>query len=128
MMLKCWHCEPVASYLYPKIHIACARHHNYFHTEYLLLQCKKAMSLLNVFNCFQLDIHNVVYVLLSSYVVWRNDLLIHAMLFDRFILLEACVNLIVIAMVIKMPLELFLHMLSNYKITHKKENCWICSY
>jgi len=36
--------------------------------------------------------YNVESVLLSSYVVWRNDLLIHTMLLDGFILLEAFVT------------------------------------
>ena len=44
---------------------------------------------------------------LSSYVIWWNDLLIHTMLFDGFILLESIVTLVGIFMGIKLWAELF---------------------
>jgi len=46
-------------------------------------------------------------------VVWRNDLLIHTMLLDGFILLESFVSPADISMGIKLWTEFFLHIMSN---------------
>ena len=46
----------------------------------------------NMFESISFVMYHVESILLSSYVVWRNDLLIHIMLFDRFILLESFVT------------------------------------
>jgi len=51
--------------------------------------------------------YKVESILLSSYVIWRNDLLNHTMLFDGFILLELCVTPAGIFMGIKMRTEIF---------------------
>jgi len=42
-----------------------------------------------MFNSFSFAMYNLEYILLSSYVVWRNDQLIHKMLFDGFKILES---------------------------------------
>ena len=51
--------------------------------------------------------YHVESILLSSYVDWRNDLLIHTMLLDGFILLESFVTLAGISMGIKLRTEFF---------------------
>ena len=45
-----------------------------------------------MFNSIIFAMYNVDSVLLSSYVIWLNDLLIHTMLLDAFILLESFVT------------------------------------
>ena len=79
-------------YMYPKAHIVHARFQICSYLDSLLHQCKTVMSLLQYVKSINFDIYNVEYVLLSSYVVGRNDLLIHTMLFDGFILLESFVT------------------------------------
>jgi len=56
--------------------------------------------------------YNVESTLLSSYVVWRNDLLIHIMLLDGFILVESFVTPAGVSMGIKLRTE-FSHIMSN---------------
>ena len=50
---------------------------------------RKLCRYYNMFYCISFAVYNVF---LSSYVVWRSDLLIHMMLFDGFILLECFVT------------------------------------
>ena len=99
--------------MYPKTHIARARHLIYFHPDSLLHQCKKVMSLLKHVEFISFVMYNVESILLSSYVVWRNDLLIHTMLLDGFILLESFVTPAGISMGIKLRTEFFSHIMSN---------------
>jgi hypothetical protein len=58
-----------------------------------------------MFESISFVMYNVEFILLSSYVVWRNDLLIHTMLLDGFILLESFVTLAGISMGIKLRIE-----------------------
>ena len=68
----------------------------------------------NMFESISFVMYNVESILLSSYVVWRNDLLIHTMLLDRFILLESFVTPAGIFMGIKLRTEgCFPHIMSN---------------
>ena len=59
----------------------------------------------NLFESISFVMYNIESILLSSYVVWRNDLLIHTMLFDGFILLESFVTPAGISMGIKLWTE-----------------------
>ena len=59
-----------------------------------------------MFSIIRFDLRNVESILLSSYVVWHNDLLIHTMLLDGFILLESFVTPAGISMGINMRTEL----------------------
>ena len=43
----------------------------------------------NMFKFISFAVYNVESILLSSYVICQNDLLIHTMLFNRFVLLES---------------------------------------
>jgi len=81
----------VTLYMYPKTHIARDIHHIYFYLDSLSHQCRKVVSLIQV-KSISFATHHVEYILLSSYVVWRNDLLNHTMLLDGFILLESFVT------------------------------------
>ena len=56
----------------------------------------------NMFNPIRFAINNVESILLSSYMVSRNDILIHTMLFGGFILLESFVVPAIISMCIKL--------------------------
>ena len=49
---------------------------------------RKVCHYYNMFNSIRFAMYNVESVLLSSHVIWRNDLLIHTMLLDGFILHE----------------------------------------
>ncbi|KAK2151160.1 hypothetical protein LSH36_374g06000 [Paralvinella palmiformis] len=49
---------------------------------------RKLCRYYNMFESISFVMYNVEYILFSSYVVWRNDLLIHTMLLDGFIFLE----------------------------------------
>lgn len=61
----------------------------------------------NMFESISFAMYNVESMLLSSYVVWRNDLLIYTMLLDGFILLESFVTPAGISMGIKLRTEFF---------------------
>jgi len=74
---------------YPDVRKLC-RYHNMFESMY------------GVF-----VMYNVESILLSSYVVWRNDLLIHTMMLGGFILLESFVTPAGISMGIKLRTEFF---------------------
>jgi hypothetical protein len=60
-----------------------------------------------MFEFIRFGMYNVESILFSSYVVWRNDLLIHTMLLDGYILLESFVTLTGISMGIKLRTEFF---------------------
>ena len=72
--------------------------------------CDNELYVANYYSMFDF-ISFVMYIvesiLLSSYVVWRNDLLIHTMLLDGFILLESFVTPAGISMGIKLRTEFF---------------------
>jgi hypothetical protein len=61
----------------------------------------------NMFEFISFVMNNVEYIVLSSYVVWRNDLLIHTMLLDGFILLESFVTPAGISLGINLRTEFF---------------------
>ena len=56
----------------------------------------------NIFESISFIMYIVEYILLSSYVIWRNDLLIYTMLLDGFILLESFFTVAGISMGIKL--------------------------
>ena len=58
----------------------------------------------NMFKSISFAMYKVESILLSSNVVWRNDLLTHTMLHDGFILLESFVTLAVISMGVFFPI------------------------
>ena len=58
-----------------------------------------------MFQSISFIMYNVESMLLTSYVVWRNDLLIHTMLLDGFIPLESFVTPAGISMGIKLRTE-----------------------
>ena len=60
-----------------------------------------------MFESINFVMYNVESILLSSYMVWRNDLLIRTMLFDGVILLEAFVTQGDSSMDIKLRAEVF---------------------
>jgi len=66
---------------------------------------RKLCRYYNMFMSISLAMYNVESILLSSYVVWRNDLLIHTRQLDGFILLEALVIPLDISMGIKLQTE-----------------------
>ena len=68
---------------------------------------RKLCRYYNMFECISFVMYNVESILLSSYVVWRNDLLIHTMLLDGFILLESFVTPAGISIGIKLRTEFF---------------------
>ena len=68
---------------------------------------RKLCRYYNMFEFISFVVYNVESILLSSYVVWRNDLLIHTMLLDGFILLESFVTPVGISMGIKLRTEFF---------------------
>jgi len=68
---------------------------------------RKLCRYYNMFEFISFLMYNIESILLSSYVVWRNDLLIHTMLLDGFILLETFVTPAGIAMGIKLRTEIF---------------------
>ena len=53
---------------------------------------RKLCRYYNIFESISLVMYNVESILLSSCVVWRNNLLIHTMLLDGFILMESFVT------------------------------------
>ena len=63
---------------------------------------RKLCRYYNMFESISFVMYNVEPILLSSYVVWRIDLLIHTMLLDGFILLESFVTPAGISMGIKL--------------------------
>ena len=67
----------------------------------------------NTLYCISFAVYEVESVLLSCYIVWRNNLLIHIMLLDGFILLEAFVTPAIILMDIKLQAEYFPHIVRN---------------
>ena len=78
---------------------------------------RKLCRYYNMFESISFVMYNVESILLSSYVVWRNDLLIHTigiyfhiylttMLFDRFIIPELFLTLVVISLGIKRRTDL----------------------
>ena len=90
-----------------------------FNADSMLLYdfiCDNELYVANYYSMFDF-ISFVMYIvesiLLSSYVVWRNDLLIHTMLLDGFILLESFVTPAGISMGIKLRTEFFSHIMSN---------------
>ena len=74
---------------------------------------RKLCRYYNMFESISFVMYNVESILLSSYVVWRNDQLIHTMLFDGFILLDSFVTPGGISMGIKLRTEFFPHVMSN---------------
>ena len=66
---------------------------------------RKLCRYYNMFEYISFVMYTLESILLSSYVVWRNDLLIHTMLLDGFILLESFVTLAGISMGIKLRIE-----------------------
>ena len=68
---------------------------------------RKLCRYYNIFEFISLVMYNVESILLSSYVVWRNDLLIHTMLLDGFTLLQLFVTPAGISMGIKLWTEFF---------------------
>ena len=66
---------------------------------------RKLCRYYNMFEFIRFVMYNVESILLSSYLVCRNDLLIHTMLLGGFILLESYVTPAVISMGIKMLTE-----------------------
>ena len=68
---------------------------------------RKLCPYYNMFQSISFVMYNIESILLSSYVVLRNDLLIHTMLLDGFILLETFVTPAGIAMGIKLRTEIF---------------------
>jgi len=68
---------------------------------------RKLCRYYNSYNFINFAKHDVESVLLYSYVVWRNDLLIHTMLFGGFILLEAFVIPADIFMSIRLWVQMF---------------------
>jgi len=69
---------------------------------------RKLCRYYNMFESIRFIMYNVECILLSSYVVWRNDLLIQTMLLDGFILLESFVTPAGISMGIKLRTEFLL--------------------
>ena len=63
---------------------------------------RKLCRYYNMFESIRFVMYNVESIYLSSYVGWRNDLLIHTVLFDGFILLESFVTPAGISMGIKL--------------------------
>jgi len=86
-------------YIYPKTHIA-------IQIPYYT-SVRKLCRYYNMFESISFVIYNVESILLSSYVVWRNDLLIHTMLLGGFILMESFVTQAGISMGIKLRTEFF---------------------
>ena len=74
---------------------------------------RKLCRYYNMFEFISFVMYNVESILLSSYVVWRNDLLIHTMLLDGFILLESFVTPAGISMAVLLRTEFFSHIMSN---------------
>ena len=74
---------------------------------------RKLYRYYNIFEFINYVMYNVESILLSSYVVWRNDLLNHTMLLEGFILLESFVTPAGISMGIKLRTEFFSHIMSN---------------
>ena len=66
----------------------------------------------NTCKSITIAMYNVESVMLSSYVVWRNDLLIHTMLIDGFILLESFVTPSGIS-IIKLRIQVLSHIMIN---------------
>ena len=75
-----------------------------------------------MFKSISFAIYNVEYILLSSYVGWRNDLLIRTMLLDGFILLELFVTPAGISYGNKMWTEFFSYISSN-QVALIQKNC-----
>ena len=91
--------------MYPKTNIAHARHISVqIHYD---INVKMLYRYYTMFNSISFAMYNVESILLSSYVVWWNDLLIHTMLFDGFILVEGFVTPAGITMDIKLWAEFF---------------------
>jgi len=68
---------------------------------------RKLCRYYNMFESISFVMYNVESILLSSYVVCRNDLLIHTMLLNGFILLESSVTLAGFSMGIKLRTDFF---------------------
>ena len=68
---------------------------------------RKLFRYYNMFEPISFVMYDVESILLSSYVVWRNDLLIHTMLLDGFILLWSFVTPAGISIGIKLRTEIF---------------------
>ena len=68
---------------------------------------RKLCRYYNMFGSIRFVMYNVESRLLSSYVVWQNDLLINTMLLDGIILLESFVTPAGISMGIKLRTEFF---------------------
>ena len=66
-----------------------------------------------MFEFISFVMNNVEYILLSSYIVWRNDLIIHTMLLGGFILLEPFVTPAGISLGINLRTEFVSHIISN---------------
>jgi len=100
-------------YIYPKTHTARARHLIYFIQIPYYTSVRKLCRYYSMFESISFVMCHVESILLSSYVVWRNDLLIHTMLLDEFILLETFVTPAGISMGIKLRTQFLSHILSN---------------
>ena len=101
---------PVASlYVTQNAHCPCQTSY----PDSLLHQCKKVMSLLQHVEFISFVMYNVESILLSSYVVWRNDLLIKTILVDGFILLGSFVTPAGISMSVTLRTEFVSHIMSN---------------
>jgi len=68
---------------------------------------RKLCRYYNMFDSISFVMYNVESILLTSYVVWRNDLLIHTKLRNGFILLESFATLAGFSMGIKLRTDFF---------------------
>ena len=74
---------------------------------------RKLCRYYNMFEFISFAMYNVESILLSSYLVWRNDLLIYTMLLNGFILLESLVTPEGISIGIKLRTEFLSHIRGN---------------
>ena len=94
-------------YMYPKTHMAVPDILSIFIQIPYYTNVRKLCRYYNMLESISFDMYNVESMLLSYYVVWRNDLLILTMLLNGFILLESFVIPAGISMGIKLRTEFF---------------------
>ena len=94
-------------YMYPKTHIAVPDILSISIQIPYYTNVRKLCRYYNMFESISFVMYNLKSILLSSYVVWRNDLLIHTMLLNGFILLESFVTLAGFSMGIKLRTDFF---------------------
>ena len=100
-------------YLYPKTHVAVPDILSISIQIPYYTNVRKLCRYYNMFESISFVLYNVESIVFFSYVVWRNDLLMHTMLLDGFILLESFVTLAGFSIGIKLRTKFFPHIMSN---------------